>query len=128
MVSENEGKTGVWRVIYVDGRLAGSISVEQKQDVYHKDGEIGYLLLTDLWSKGIMTEAAREICRIAFEKLDIIRISGLYYEPNAASGRVLEKLGFVYEGTRKNGVVKGDKIYNLCMTGLLKENFDMNQG
>ena len=127
MIAENEGKTGVWRVIYVDGKLVGNISVEQKQDVYRKDGEIGYLLLTDYWSKGIMTKAAGEICRIAFEKLDIIRITGVYYEPNAASGRVLEKVGFEYEGTRKNGVAKGDKIYDLCMTGLLKERFHENQ-
>ena len=127
MIAENEGKTGVWRVIYVDGKLVGNISVEQKQDVYRKDGEIGYLLLTDYWSKGIMTKAAGEICRIAFEKLDIIRITGVYYEPNAASGRVLEKVGFEYEGTRKNGVAKGDKIYDLCMTGLLKERFQEKQ-
>jgi len=124
MIAENDGKTGVWRVIYVDGKLVGNISVELKADVYHKDAEIGYLLLTDYWSKGIMTEVAREICRIAFEKLDIIRITGVYYAPNAASGRVLEKVGFEYEGTRKNGVSKGDKIYDLCMTGLLKEKFD----
>jgi len=124
MIAENEGKTGVWRMIFVDGKAVGNISVEQKEDVYRRDGEIGYLLLTEYWSKGIMTEAAKEICRIAFEKLDIIRITGLYYGPNTASGRVLEKLGFEYEGTRKNGVVKGDAIYDLCMTGLLKEKFD----
>ena len=121
MVRENDEKTGVWRVIYVDGKLVGNISVEQKQDVYHRDGEIGYLLLTDYWSKGIMTEAVRQICKIAFEHLDIIRITGVYYEPNVASGRVLEKAGFEYEGTRINGVSKGNQIYNLCMTGLLRE-------
>lgn len=124
MIAENEGKTGVWRMIFVDGKPVGNISVEQKEDVYRRDGEIGYLLLTEYWSKGIMTEAAKEICRIAFEELDIIRITGLYYGPNTASGRVLEKLGFEYEGTRKNGVVKGAAIYDLCMTGLLKEKFD----
>jgi len=74
-----------------------------------------------------MTQAAKEICRIAFEKLDIIRITGVYYAPNAASGRVLEKVGFEYEGTRKNGVAKGNKIYDLCMTGLLKEKFIGNK-
>ena len=30
MVAENDGKTGVWRVIYVDGKLVGNISVELK--------------------------------------------------------------------------------------------------
>ena len=37
-----------------------------------------------------------------------------------------DKVSFEYEGTRKNGVAKGDKIYNLCMTGLLKEGFNGN--
>lgn len=123
MIAENEGKTGVWRGIFVDGRLVGNVSVELKSDVYRKDAEIGYLLLTEYWSKGIVTEAARQICRIAFEKLDIIRITGLYYEPNTASGRVLEKVGFEHEGIMKNAVVKGDEVYNLCVTGLLKERF-----
>lgn len=126
MIAENEGKSGVWRMIYVDGRPAGNISLELKSDVYRKDAEIGYLLLTEYWSKGIMTEAAREFCSIGFEKLDIIRISALYYEPNIASARVLEKLGFVHEGCLRNAVVKGDKIYDLCLMGLLKESFVEN--
>ena len=83
-------------------------------------------LFSDFYADFDLTKAG-EICRIAFEKLDIIRITGVYYEPNAASGRVLEKVGFEYEGTRKNGVAKGDKIYDLCMTGLLKERFQENQ-
>lgn len=77
MVAENDGKTGIWRVIYVDGKLVGNISVELKEEVYHKDAEIGYLLLTDFWSKGIMTEAAREICRILGFTLKIRRKPGV---------------------------------------------------
>lgn len=128
MIAENEGKTGVWRVIYVDGRLVGSVSVEKKEDVYKKDGEIGYMLLTEYWSKGIITEAAKQICRIAFEKLDVIRITGVYFEPNIGSKHVLEKAGFEHEGIKKNAVTKGEKTYNLCMMGLLKENFSEDNG
>lgn len=128
MIAENEGKTGVWRVVYVDGRLVGSVSVEKKEDVYKKDGEIGYMLLTEYWSKGIITEAAKQICWIAFEKLDIIRITGVYFEPNIGSKHVLEKAGFEHEGIKKNAVTKGEKIYNLCMMGLLKEKFSGDNG
>ena len=124
MVTDNEGINGVWRVIYYDGKLVGNISVEKKSGVYHKDAELGYCLLTEYWSRGIMTEAARRICRIAFDNLDIIRITGEYYEPNAASGRVMEKAGFSYEGTRKSAVIKGDNVYDLCMTGLMREKFE----
>ena len=30
MVAENEGKEGVWRSVWADGQLVGSISVERK--------------------------------------------------------------------------------------------------
>lgn len=120
MVSEHDGKDGVFRAIAADGKIVGNISVEQKSDVYCKDGEIGYLLMTDYWSSGIMTEAVRQICAAAFSELDIVRITGLVYAPNTASIRVLEKNGFVREGLQRNAVYKDDKIYDLCLFGKLK--------
>ena len=119
MVSEHDGKDGIFRAIIVDGQAVGNISVEQKSDVYCKDGEIGYLLLTDYWSKGIMTEAVRQICEIAFVDLPLLRITGLVYAPNTASQRVLEKNGFVQEGLQKNAVFKDGKVYDLCLYGKL---------
>ena len=93
MVAEHDSKDGVFRAIIADGKVIGNISVEQKSDVYGKDGDIGDLLLTDYWSKGIMIEAVRQICEIAFSELSIIRITGLVSAPNIASQRVLEKMG-----------------------------------
>ena len=55
MALEKEGKEGVFRAILADGTVVGNISVERKQDVYRQDAEIGYFLLTERWSKGIMT-------------------------------------------------------------------------
>ena len=120
MVSEHDGKDGVFRAIAADGKIVGNISVEQKADVYCKDGEIGYLLLTAYWSRGIMTEAVRRICEIAFSELDIIRITGLVYAPNIASQRVLEKNAFIQEGLQRNAVYKDGKVYDLCIYGKLK--------
>ncbi len=120
MIADNEGKTGVFRKIVVDGIIVGTISVEQKADVFRKDAEIGYFLLPEQSSKGIMTKAAKEICEIAFKELDIIRITGLVYEPNIASKKVLLNNGFTYEGTMHNAVIKNEKIYNLCIYGKYK--------
>ena len=120
MVSGHDGKDGVFRAISVDGKIVGNISVEQKADVYCKDGEIGYLLLTAYRSRGIMTEAVRQICKISFSELDIIRITGLVYAPNIASRKVLEKNDFVQEGLQRNAVFKDDKVYDLCVYGKLK--------
>ena len=116
-VAEQDGKDGIFRAIMADGRIVGNITVERKSDVYRKDAELGYMLLTEEWSRGIMTEATRQICEIAFEQLDLLRITGLAYEPNLASRRVMEKNGFLLEGIMMNAVVKGDHIYNLCIYG-----------
>lgn len=117
MVQQKDGKDGIFRAIVVNEEYIGNISVEKKSDVHCKDAEIGYLLLTNKWSKGIMTQAVKQICSIAFEKLDIIRITGLVYQPNIASKRVLEKNDFILEGIMKNAVFKNDKIYDLCIYG-----------
>lgn len=120
MVSESEGKRGIFRSVRVDGEIVGNITVEQKEDVFVKDAELGYLLLPDMWSKGIMSEAVRRICEIAFKELDIVRITGQVYEPNAASRRILEKNGFELEGILKKAVFKEGKMWNLCVYGKTK--------
>ena len=105
MVAEHDSKDGVFRAIIADGKVIGNISVEQKSDVYGKDGDIGDLLLTDYWSKGIMIEAVRQICEIAFSELSIIRITGLV---SAREGRIT-----------KNAVFNDGKVYDLCLFGKL---------
>ncbi|WP_461815880.1 GNAT family N-acetyltransferase [Faecalimonas sp.] len=120
MVKENDGKKGVFREIVVNDKIIGTISVEQKEDVYRKDAEIGYYLLQEEYSKGIMTESVRKICEIAFEKLDIIRITGLVYEPNIGSKKVLERNGFILEGIMKRAVIKNENIFDLCIYGKVK--------
>lgn len=119
-VAEHEGKDGVFRVIKVDERPAGNISVEQKKDVYSRDAKIGYMLMPEYWSRGIMTEAVRMMCREAFEMLNITRITGYVYAPNIASIKVLQKNGFSREGVMRNAVTKDYKVYDLCIYGLLK--------
>ena len=120
MVSEHEGVDGIFRAVAADGKIVGTISVEQKGDVFRKDAEIGFFLLTEYWSKGVMTEAARQICEMAFDELDIIRITGLVYSPNRASQRVLEKNGFEIEGRQKNAIFKNGNVYDACLYGKLK--------
>lgn len=106
MVAENEGKEGAWRSIWADGKLVGSISVERKAGEERNTGDLGYMILTPWWSKGIGTEAVREMCGIAFEKLGLDCITASVYEGNRASERVLEKNGFQLVETKAGGVVK----------------------
>ena len=121
MVSEHDGVDGLFRAISLDGKIIGNITIECKSDVYRKDGELGYLLLTEYWSRGIMTEAARQIIAEAFEKLDIVRITSLVYAGNEASRRVLEKNGFVLEGLQRHAAFKNGRLYDTYVYGKLRE-------
>ena len=113
MVSDNEGKEGVWRSIWADGQLVGSISVERKDDGGKTIGEIGYMILTSWWSQGIGTEAVRQICEIAFQELALEQIVGQVFPENVASARVLEKNEFWLEETKTGAVVKGGKAMDV---------------
>ena len=121
MVVQNDSVTGVYRAIIVDGHTVGSISVEQKNDVYQIDGEIGFMLHDKYWNKGIMTEAVKQISMIAFRKLPLERITANVFQPNIASIHVLRKIGFIHEATLRNAVIKKGKIFNLCIFGLVKQ-------
>jgi ribosomal-protein-alanine N-acetyltransferase len=113
MVAENEGKEGVWRSIWADGQLVGSISVERKDEGGQAIGEIGYMILTPWWSQGIGTEAVRQICEIAFQEMALEQIIGQVFSENVASAQVLEKNGFRLEETKTGAVVKGGKALDV---------------
>ena len=113
MVSENEGKEGVWRSIWVDGQLVGSISVERKDEGGKSIGEIGYMILTLWWSQGIGTEAVRQISEIAFQELALDQIIGQVFPENVASARVLEKNGFWPQETKVGAVEKGGEMIDV---------------
>lgn len=59
--------------------------------------ELGYWVARDHWNRGFATEAGLALIDIA-RALGIDRLEASYFTDNPASGRVLEKLGFVPTG------------------------------
>lgn len=55
--------------------------------------ELGHELAPELWGRGLATEAVRACLRYAFEEVDMRRVIAGADAPNAASLRVIEKLG-----------------------------------
>lgn len=119
----NAGKKQINYAIVVDGQAVGSIGIFVKDDIYEKSAELGYWLSEDYWRKGIMSKAVRIICKEAFETFDIVRIFAEPFADNAGSRGVLEKAGFTYEGTMRNGVYKNGAIHSYCMYSVLREEF-----
>ena len=71
----------------VGDAVLGLVSAENLQ------GEIGYIVHPDHHGQGYATEMARPLLRIAFDGLRLHRVTGSLDARNAASARVLEKLG-----------------------------------
>ena len=58
--------------------------------------ELGYWLGKPYWGQGFATEAARLAVAFAFNDLGLQELEAGHFADNAASGRVLQKLGFAY--------------------------------
>lgn len=63
---------------------------------------LGYKIDEKVTNKGLATEAIAHITRFAFEKLSLHRVEANIMPDNAASIRVIEKLGFQKEGYSKD--------------------------
>jgi RimJ/RimL family protein N-acetyltransferase len=82
--------------------------------------EIGYVLARKYWGAGYMLEAMRAFVAFAFDRLGVRRLEATVDPRNAASARVVERLGFVKEGLlRERSVMKGE-ITDSSLYGLLR--------
>lgn len=86
-----------------DGKAIGAIELKLNghTDMTERDDEceLGYWLGKLFWGQGFMTEAARETLRHAFEDICMSKVWCGYYEGNAKSKHVQEKVGFKYQWT-----------------------------
>ena len=93
------------------GKLAGGISILQKEDIYRCSAEIGYWIGEPYWGRGIATEAISLMVNITWEMYpEVVRIYAEVFPGNIGSARALEKNGFTLECIRKNSCVKNGII------------------
>lgn len=75
----------------------------------HQLGEIGFEMHPDHHGKGYATEGAAVLLRLGFEELGLHRIIGRCDARNAASARLMERLGMRREAhLRENELIKGE--------------------
>lgn len=102
-----------------DGAFLGWCGVTQWNPDY-RSASLGYVLIAAAWGHGYATEAARALLQWGFDTLDLNRVQAEADTRNLASARVLEKLGFVREGTlREDCIVNGD-VSDSWVYGLLR--------
>jgi ribosomal-protein-alanine N-acetyltransferase len=105
-----------------DGAFIGWCALTRWNSDY-RSASLGYCLDDAAWGQGYATEAAGALLQWAFDRLDLNRVQAETDTRNLASARVLEKLGFVREGTlREDCIVNGD-VSDSWVFGLLRRDW-----
>jgi RimJ/RimL family protein N-acetyltransferase len=102
-----------------DAELLGTVSL--RRFARDRRAELGYWLGADAWGRGYATEAAGALVGFGFSELGLARIYAHVLEGNDASCRVLDKLGMVNEGIRRQHVRKGRRLVDVVLYGMLRD-------
>ncbi|XP_027193465.1 uncharacterized protein [Cicer arietinum] len=110
---ENIATKFLWcKAICFSDRAIGCISLSSNSphDISrNKSAELGYVLGSNYWGRGIATFAVKQVVKVTFSELSHLeRIEALVDVQNVGSQKVLEKSGFQKEGVlRKYVQLKG---------------------
>jgi len=93
-----------WAVVLKESReIIGSCGFARPHEM--EEIELGYLFDREFWNQGFATEAARACLQYGFARLKFNETIAITDLENAASQKVLEKIGFVKRGIEKIGGV-----------------------
>ncbi len=88
----------VFRRTAGQARLVGGAALTRADDGNGEQVRLGYWIARPYWGLGYATEAARSVLAMGFDSLRLTEVTACHHLDNPASGRVLEKLGFVTTG------------------------------
>ena len=111
-----------WGIVLKEtNAVIGDVSIFDIENA--RMGSVGYRLDPDLWGHGYVTEALRAAVEFIFTHTELDRLHATADVRNTASNRVLEKCGFVHEGTIRHG--KMVSVYcDYHIWGLLREDWE----
>ncbi len=112
-----------WAIEY-EGKAIGSLSVV----ILHEKREfadLGYCMGCDYWNKGIMTEAVKAVIDYLFSEIGVNRIGISHAVKNPGSGRVAQKSGLSYEGTRRELFKDAtDEFHDISEYGIIRKDWE----
>ncbi len=103
--------------IDIETELSGCIGIHPQSDIFHKNAELGYWLAEKYWSKGIMTNAIKQMVDYGFKNWDIDRIFAKPFGRNIGSQKALEKSGFKLEARLEKTIFKNSQYEDELIYG-----------
>jgi RimJ/RimL family protein N-acetyltransferase len=90
---------GIWMFRDPGGAFVGRCGIHRWSLDGEEEVELGYIVRSELWSRGYATEMGVAVVEHASSVLGLAALVGFTRPDNCASRRVLEKLGFDLERT-----------------------------
>lgn len=110
MASYAQHGFGLWRVaLKTTDEPIGMCGLIRREHLEAPD--VGYAILEAFWGCGYAEEAARATVEVGRSKFGMGRIVAITTPDNAASGRVLEKIGFARAGMIRQPGADADSFY-----------------
>lgn len=104
-----------------DGELIGDLALMHLSET-NMSGEIGYCLSRRFWNQGLMSEAVISISRHLFSQVGMKRIVIRHLTDNPASGRVIQKAGYHFEGIARQAIRgKDGQLQDIAVYAALQE-------
>ncbi len=104
--------------IEIDGRMVGWVGLNIEPE--HAQAELGYAMRPDLRGQGLATEAVRAVVDRVFLDSPLGKVWARVDTPNAASIRVLEKLGLQREAVMRRCLERHGELIDLAVYVLLR--------
>src|SRR5690554_1732839 len=102
---------GEWLILAIvhaaENRVIGEVLLKRGSDA-EGTGELGYVVAASHQGQGLATEAAEAMLRLAFEEFGLERVTARIDEPNAASRRMIARLGFTEESRAEPDPANGE--------------------
>ncbi|MBQ8740960.1 MAG: GNAT family N-acetyltransferase [Clostridia bacterium] len=108
-----------------EGQIIGNISVVRLSEK-SEYAELGYCMSRKHWNKGLMTEAARAVIGFLFSEVGVHRVTIAHAVKNPASGKVAQKCGLTYEGTKRECFKSSTgEFLDIAYYGILKHEWQV---
>lgn len=110
-----------WLCLVMREKSSGhSVGVTGLVDRSDGVAEVGFLLASAFHRKGLGSESLRALCSAAFTEAGYRKLTATVTAGNVASKAVLEKAGFVQEGTLRESYFLAGRWQDDWLFGLLK--------
>ncbi|GHO78020.1 GNAT family N-acetyltransferase [Ktedonobacter sp. SOSP1-85] len=109
-----------WVGIWLNGRMVGGIHFSPIDPRVHST-EVGYWLGQSATGRGLMTRALKAMLHYAFDLLHVNRVGLQADVRNSRSRAVAERLGFTFEGIRRQSLEYKGQLIDIATYSLLAQ-------